>query len=312
MGKWSLDTAVAFFIYNRPQTTKQVFNRIAQAEPPRLFVIGDGPRRTGSDEREKISAARNVVTQNIDWDCDVRTNFADENLGMRRRFASGLQWVFENEPEAIILEDDTVPNPTFFRFAEEMLEEYRDDTRIMDIGGTNYLGQWKSQQRDYHFSYQGGFWGWASWRRAWELYDPEMTKWTDPEARARVRDVLADKAIFDYHRYVYQKTYDYELDTYDYQWGFARQLNSALSIVPSTNLVTNVGFGTGATHTVDEDSYYAKLDSGNLDFPIGKNEYVAVDRGYGKAFHKKRPVSMRYGFLRAGRKIYDRLTNRVV
>lgn len=305
-----IDTPVAFFIYNRPQTTRKVLKRIGLAEPPRLLVIGDGPSNTDSDDQEKVSSARNLIQQNIDWDCEVRTKYAEENMGMRRRFASGLEWVFEQEPEAIILEDDTVPDPTFFRFAEEMLKEYRDDTRVMDIGGTNYLGEWKSQRQDYHFSYFGGFWGWASWRRSWELYDPDMTRWDDPEAKARVRDVIADQDIFNYAHYVYQKTYEGRLDTYDYQWGFARQLNSGLSVVPSTNLVSNVGFGVDATHTDDETSNFAALESESMQFPIDKSDYVAVDRSYDRELHKKRPISMRYGILRTGREFYYGLRER--
>ncbi|WP_408957712.1 hypothetical protein [Natrinema sp. 74] len=169
-----------------------------------------------------------------------------------------------------------------------MLEEYEGDKRIWDISGTNYLGEWQSEQQDYHFSYYGGIWGWATWRQTWEKYDPEMDLWGQETVKRRLQDVLASRSQYEYLRTVYERTYEGEIETWDYQWGFARHINSGLSVVPAQNLVTNVGFGDNATNTTDESSNMANIPRGNIEFPIDSHDYVAVDRKFDREFHKLR------------------------
>lgn len=306
MTDWQLDAPVAFFVFNRPEETEQVFEQIAAVEPPRLYVVADGPRDGHSEDRDKCAEVRTFVESNVDWDCELRRNYAEENLGLFERFTTGLKWLFTNESEAIILEDDCVPNRSFFRFCEFALEEYRDDERVMDVTGSNYLGEWKSENQDYHFSFYGGIWGWATWRRSWEWYDPEMESWQDPEIRQRLRDVVADSKQADYLEYVFEKAFR-EQGTWDHPWGFARLINSAHSIVPARNLVSNVGFGDEATNTRSEDSPWSEIPQSSIEFPIDRKDYVAVDRAYDEQFHKMRPISHRSKTLRLGRKAYERL-----
>jgi hypothetical protein len=302
-----MDTPVALFIFNRPKKTRRVLNQIAKVEPSRLLVVADGPRNDHPEDPERCEAVRTVINEQVNWGCDLRRKYADSNLGLRNRFATGLKWIFKQEREAIILEDDCLPNESFFRFCDEMLEKYRDDKRIMDISGTNHLEKWKSNEQDYHFSFNGGIWGWATWRRAWELYDPGMELWGNNEARKRLKDVIVDDNQFGYLEYIYNKTYTGEINTWDYQWGFARQINSALSIIPSKNLVSNIGFGEAATNTTREDSGISNIPRHEMGFPVDHPKYVAVDRGYDRAIHKTRPLSTRSRFLRWGRKIYNHL-----
>lgn len=287
MSGWTADSAVALFIFNRPSTTEQVFNQIAEAEPPRLYVIADGPREDHPNDIQKCQSARKI-TDAVNWQCEVKRNYAKQNQGLKQRFVTGLEWLFDYESEAIILEDDCVPNLDFFKFCEVMLEEYRDDKRVWDISGSNHLESWKESHQDYHFSFNGGIWGWATWRRSWEQYDPEMDLWTDPEARARFRDVIADKSIITYLETIYGRTYDRDIETWDYPWGFSRQLNSGLSVVPARNLVSNVGFGENATNTTDTSSQMAAIPRDSLNFPLHIRDYVAVDREYDRAYFKMR------------------------
>src|SRR5512139_3287315 len=176
MSDWQLKTPVAFIIFNRPDTAERVFAEIAKARPPKLLVVADGPRANRSGEAEKCAATRAIIDR-VDWDCEVLTNFSDTNLGCKNRVSSGIDWVFEQVPEAIILEDDCLPHPTFFRFCEELLERYRDDERIGMISGDNFqLGQ-KRTDASYYFSRYNHIWGWASWRRAWRHYDREASAW---------------------------------------------------------------------------------------------------------------------------------------
>jgi hypothetical protein len=224
----------------------------------------------------------------VDWDCRVHRNYASENLGVFERIWTGIDWVFRNEQEAIILEDDCLPNPHFFRFCERMLDQYRGDERVMDVTGTNALEQWKPDIQDYHFSYHGIIWGWATWADAWEHYDPEMKLWNDPEIRKRVRDVMADDVQYRYTEREYDSTELGGRDTWDYQWSFARYRNSGLSVVPARNLVSNIGFGTGTFHSDSDGDPRANLPTFDINFPVRQNEFVAPDRTYDRKYRDLR------------------------
>lgn len=305
MTDWDLDSPVCMFIFNRPEPTRQVFERIRKAKPPRLYVVADGPRDDVEGEAETCREAR-AVTEDVDWDCEVYRNFAPDNYGIKQRFVTGLEWLFKHEPEAIILEDDCVPSSDFFRFCDTMLERYRDDERIWDVTGTNYLETWKPQTADYHFSHLGGIWGWATWRRSWKEYDPEMTLWEDDEVRDRLRDVLANRSLTAYAETVYSRTYRGLIETWDYQWGFAKQINSGLSVVPAKNLISNIGFGEGATNTTEQDRTLANVPTHELTFPLEDPPSIAVDREYDMTYLRRRTsVWERIPSLR-------RLTNRLL
>ena len=273
-----MKTTVAFLIFNRPDTTARVFETIRQAKPPKLLVIADGPRVDRVGEAEKCAAARSI-TEKIDWKCEVARNYSDVNLGCKRRVSSGLDWVFDTVEEAIILEDDCLPHSSFFRFCDELLDKYRQDERIMMISGTNYLGEWKSPIQSYHFSYYGGIWGWASWQRAWKHYDLDMRLWKDKEVKDRIGDVLANKYHYRLREKLFESAFLNQVDTWDYQWSFARLLQSGLSIVPAVNLVSNLGFREDATHTISKTSL-AELNTLEFKFPIELNKFTAIDRDY--------------------------------
>lgn len=287
MSEYELTTPVALFVFNRPELTRQVFKRVAEAKPATLYVIADGPREAVPEDREQVEKVRDIVTD-PDWDCNLHTEFATTNMGVKERLSSGISWVLGQTDDAILLEDDCLPHHSFFRFCERMLDIYRGDERIMDISGTNPLVRWKDDHQDYHFSYNGLIWGWATWADAWEEYDPEMRLWADEEVRERVRDVIADDSQFRYAERVYQQTYDGEIETWDYQWGFARHRNAALSVVPSRNLVTNIGFGSGTFHEDTTDDPRADLPTHEMEFPIEENPFVGPDREYDRRYHDMR------------------------
>jgi hypothetical protein len=298
-----MKTPVAFIIFNRPDTTARVFEAIRQAKPPKLFVIADGPRQDRVSDIEKCAMTREII-DNVDWNCEVFTNYSDVNLGCGKRVSTGITWVFEQVEEAIILEDDTLPGITFFHFCEVLLDKYREDERIMAISGTNLLGEWKSDIQSYHFSYYGGIWGWASWRRAWKYYDYEMKLWPNQETQKRIRDVLAsDEQFIERARYI-QRTFDGSIDTWDFQWAFARLTQSGLSVVPSVNLVSNIGFGEDATHTTSSDSKLAYLKIDLNKSPLQINYFVAVDRDYDNLFFNE-IIKNSSSLSTIKRKIYD-------
>jgi hypothetical protein len=277
MSDFQLSTPIAFMVFNRPDTTKRVFEAIRQAKPPQLLVVADGPRPGKPDDIEKCAAVRTIIEQ-VDWDCEVLTNFAESNLGCKHRVSSGLDWVFEIAEEAIILEDDCLPNSTFFQFCDELLHRYRYDERVMMISGTNHLSYWKSDMQSYHFSYYGGIWGWATWRRSWDYYDANIKLWTRSEVKDRIRDILLRKEH--YQRYV--KIFDdiNLIDTWDYQWLFARLVQSGLSVVPSVNLISNIGFGQEATHTKSPLVGISNLALNSMVFPLQLPYGMMLDKAY--------------------------------
>ena len=275
MSNYQLKTPVAFIIFNRPDTTKKVFAEIAKARPPKLLVIADGPRADHPDDAEKCAAVRAII-DGVDWDCEVLTNYSDVNLGCKRRVSSGLDWLFDTVEKAIILEDDSLPHPTFFRFCEEMLERYRDDERIAMISGNNFQFGRKRTEYSYYFSRYAHIWGWASWRRAWENYDVNMKRWPEIRDGGWLQDILDDKKSVRYWEKIFEKVYQGEIDTWDYQWMFSCWVQSALTILPNVNLVSNIGFGSEAVHTTEKNEL-AGMEIEPMKFPISHPSYILRD-----------------------------------
>jgi hypothetical protein len=260
-------TPVALFIFKRPEATRQVLARIAQARPPRLLVIADGPRAERPEEAEQCARTRALI-ESLDWDCEVSTLYSPLNLGCKRRVASGLEWVFAQTETAIILEDDCLPEPEFFPFCETLLARYRDDPRVHMIRGTNLLFGRRYTPDSYYFSDLYNIWGWASWARAWQGYDVSLSAWPQLRASGWLERKLPDPAKAGLVRHFLDETHAGRIDTWDYQWLLNGWLRDALAIVPACNLVRNIGHGRDATHTQDDDNALARLDTGRLDFPL--------------------------------------------
>jgi len=274
----TLATPVAFIIFNRPDTTARVFGEIARARPAKLLVIADGPRPDHPEDLEKCAATRAVV-ERVDWPCEVLTNFSAANLGCKMRPVSGLNWVFENVEEAIILEDDCLPHPTFFRFCEELLERYCDDERVAAIGGSNLLLEWPNDPESYHFSLLGGNWGWATWRRAWKYFDPEIKTWPHVLRAGIIEGLFPNPNHSAFWKNVMQLVYDKRIETaWDYQWLLACWLQSGWRIVPRVNLVSNIGFGPDATHHQDVSLSFANQPAAEISFPL--NHPAFMTRNY--------------------------------
>ena len=233
-------TPVAFLIFNRPDTTEQVFAAIRRARPPMLLVVADGPRADCSGEAAQCAAARAVIAQ-VDWPCKVLKNYSDVNLGCKQRIASGLDWVFREVEEAIILEDDCLPHPDFFPFCEKLLERYRDDERVMMIGGTNYLLDKLDIPESYCFSRYFPIWGWASWRRAWAMYDINMKEWPRLKAEGHLRSLYGQWYMRRHLTKAFDATYAGRINTWDTQWFYSCLFNSGLSIIPRRNMISNIG-----------------------------------------------------------------------
>lgn len=275
MGDKELTTPVAFFLFNRPKQTAETFARIAQAKPTQLFLVADAPRTNHPTDAANCAAARAVVAE-INWDCDVYHNFADANMGCRCRIASGIDWVFEQVETAIILEDDVVVEPTFFRFAQEMLQRHFDDERIMQVSGYNPIPP-RPYPYSYYYSQWSFIWGWATWRRAWQrYYDVDMSLWSP-----LLREELANHPALNPRIIaLFEEAHAGRIDTWDYQWFFARIIQSGLNVAPVRNLVRNIGFDTAATHTKDPSTPHALMRTQAMDFPLIHPPWTMIDPSY--------------------------------
>lgn len=267
MSDWQLKTPVAFFIFNRPHLTERVFLEIAKARPSKLLVVADGHRLDCAGEAEKVKAARAVI-ESVNWPCEVLTNFSEINLGCKIRVSSGLDWVFNEVEEAIILEDDCLPDESFFRFCQEMLERYRDDKRIGMVSGDNFQARTRSEKNSYYFSKYVHIWGWATWRNRWQdCYDASLSLWPLMKDEGYVADLVRDLDEIEYWTQIFDDVYKGKIDTWDYQWGFANWVQGRLCILPTSNLIANIGFGKDATHTV-ENHEFSNMTVSSLTFPL--------------------------------------------
>jgi hypothetical protein len=243
-----LQTAVLFLVFNRPDTTKKVFEAIRRAKPPRLYVAADGARSGREVEVELVEKVRQIATA-VDWPCEVKTLFREKNIGCKMAVSGGIDWFFQNEEQGIILEDDCLPNDDFFRFCEEMLDRYRHDASIGMISGFNPLGP-GLVSNEYFASRNSSIWGWATWRNRWEHYDVDMADWHIQAVKQKLRESLSFKTFL-YYRRCFDLVVSKSLNTWDYQWAFCLMCREYKSIKPLANLIKNIGIE--GAHAVAED-----------------------------------------------------------
>lgn len=258
-------TPVLFIIFNRPDTTRRVFDEIRKIKPLKLYIVADGPREMAEDKK-KCDAARAIV-KDVDWDCEVKYLFRETNLGCGLGVATAMTWFFENEPEGIFLEDDSLPHESFFWYCQELLERYRDDERIMMISGNNFQHGIKRGDGSYYFSRYPLTSGSAGWRRGWKLYDFNMTKLLDFIETNQIKNIFENPSVQEYWLKILEQTYRKEIVAWDYQWLFTVWTQNGLSITPNVNLVSNIGYGhKDATNTID-----ASCNRANLEIhPVGE------------------------------------------
>lgn len=275
MNNFKLSTPVAFFIFNNPDTTQQVFAQIKKIQPPTLLVIADGPRSTREDDKEKCQKTRAIIEQ-VNWDCNIIKNYSEINLGCKNCLSKGLNWVFNTVDEAIILEHDTLPDASFFPYCQTLLEKYRNDDRIMMISGCNFQFGKKRTDYSYYFSKHVHCWGWATWQRAWKKYDVNMSNWPEVRDGNWLLDIFRDSIAAKYWQHVFDLTYQGFINTWDYQWVFSCLINNALNILPNTNLISNIGFGINATHT-NKITIAANIPTKSMPFPLKHPPYMIYD-----------------------------------
>ena len=230
-------------------------------------------------EAEKCAATRAVI-ERIDWPCEVVKKYSDINLGCGHGLTSGVDWVFEQTDRAIILEDDCLPHPTFFRYCDDLLELYRDDNAIMQIAGSNFQCDHKRGNDSYFFSRFKICWGWATWRRAWKHMDMGVKQWPELRDTSWLIDLVGDARAAQHWARKFEDAYraDGAIDYWDYQWLFATWIQNGLCVMPNVNLISNIGFGEDATHTTWKDSKWANLPLAEMQFPLQHPSRILRDK----------------------------------
>lgn len=263
------DVPILYIIFNRLDTVKRVFPKICEKQPKQLFIACDGPRLDRNGESEKVREVRDWVLKNVTWECELKTSFQEMNLGCKRNVISAISWFFSHVEYGLIIEDDCLPNDSFFDFEKSMLEMYKDDNRIMMVGGCNNQTEKKFGNADYFFWRYNSTWGWGTWKRAWKLYDEKMTSWRD----------LKESQIMNYlfpneeERATWIQQFDTvafsDFDTWDWQWKYTMLINNGLCILPNYNFIKNIGTDENATHTIggNFDYPYDELDIMNITHP---------------------------------------------
>ena len=302
MDSEALETPVLFTVFNRPSHTRRVLEGIRAARPRVLFVSADGPRAGRQDDVRRCREVRETV-RNVDWDCDVRTRFHEQNLGLKRAMTTALDWFFSEVGEGIVLEDDCLPSPDFFRFCSELLERYRHDERVMQISGSNFLLGRHTGEASYYFSRINDVWGWATWGRAWRYFDVAMKGFGRFEAEGRIHDYLPDPDISAWVMSYFEEACRTRegAGIWSSAWAFAVFTQNGLTAVPAVNLVENIGLVRDGTNAGATFKPYIGFRSGTLG-EIQHPEFVipdgAADRLRFEMIRRTDPRLARRGFPR--------------
>ncbi len=271
------NTSVLFLIFNRPEITKQAFEAIRQAKPSKLYVAADGSRPDNAGEEATVREVRAIAT-NIDWDCEVKTLFRDQNLGCKMAVSSAINWFFEHEEEGIILEDDCIPDQSFFPYCQELLARYHDDNRVMAISGDNFQQGKKRTEYSYYFSRYPHCWGWATWKRAWKNWDGNFSTWPEVKEKKLLCSIAnGDEEFVRYWTKIFDKCYAGEIDSWAYPWTYSCWIQSGVTILPNVNLISNIGFDTHATHTKNQGDKHACMPVEMIDCPLAHPPFVIRD-----------------------------------
>lgn len=265
-------TPILLLIFNRMSTTVRVFEKIKEQKPKYLFIASDGARHNKEGEQPVVESIRKYVLDQIDWDCEVKTLFRDQNFGCGVAPYTAITWFFKNVEKGIILEDDCLPLPGFFSFCEEMLNHYKDDKRIYEISGHNLQAGNVRGDGSYYFSNYGGIWGWATWARAWEKYDYNMSNLEEFISTNTLNNIFLNKVEREFWLKTFSKAK--ELGSWwDYQWLLTIWHNGGICIVPNGNLIINIGFDGESTHTINRPDWY--------------NKAISLAYSYSKTIHPK-------------------------
>ena len=287
---------VLIIAFNRPTCLERLITALRDVKPTKVYFACDGPRVGVEDEEELVAAVRRTIDL-IDWPCRIEKKIGDVNLGCKAGVASAIDWLFDNEEEGIILEDDCIPGRDFFEFCEQMLARYRNVEQVFAITGNNFQNGWLPADSTYYYSKYMHVWGWATWRRAWHSYDGDLTFLPELLSDAEWVSLHPNQKERTYWEKILQRVRRNEIDTWDYSWAASIWWSKGLVVTPQVNLVSNIGFGADATHTVSKDSAFANMSVGSMrEYKAPRLQQaseVADEYVFATMFNSKRSLSIR-------------------
>lgn len=283
MGEFA--TPVLLLIFNRPDHTQKVFDQLRKLQPKFLFIGADGPRADNPADIELTRQCREIILQ-IDWPCEVKTLFRSENRGCGNGPAEAITWFFDHVPAGIILEDDVLPDMSFFSYCSQMLEMFYDDERIMHVSGCYFLDNFLPKSQDqYYFSKHVHVWGWATWKRAWGLYDYEIKDYSPIRSTGMLKKYYGKK-YYTLWEDAFNLIKQTNLDAWDYQWMFTLCQNNGVAINPTRNLTSNIGFDNQATHTKNSNSIFTTISRSSIPGIDVKLKNISIDTEKDDLYYK--------------------------
>jgi len=280
---------ILIIAFNRFDTVERVFEVVTKIKPKKLYIALDGPRDNVSSDEEKCLRVKKIFAK-INWDCDVQKLYREKNLGCHKAVPDAITWFFSQVPEGIILEDDCLPSDSFFRFCEELLEKYRHEDRVMMISGNNFLPDYKFSNSSFFFSKYAFIWGWATWRRAWEKFDDSMKSYPSFKKNGGFRDYYSNILDRFFWRTGFENKYNGYSQGWDMKWNYALAYHNGLDVIPSTNLVRNIGMKSDATNTKKYDKRM-DIPTYDLDFPLKYPDSIEECKIYDKKIFKRNFLS---------------------
>jgi hypothetical protein len=277
--KEPLGLPVVLITFNRPDVTRIVLDRILEAKPSKLYFFNDAPRE-GNENDAAMCAEIREMANSIQFEGELLTRFESKNLGCKVGESTAMTWLFDNEEMGIVIEDDTYPSLDFFHWCKQMLHKYKDDPRIYSVTGCNMLNEWKADKQDYHFAMFGSFWAWAGWKRAWKYYDVTMNLWQEPDVRELVLNYLSTEELKKLRASEFDRLVEGRISTWDFQFCFLHYIHHALSVVPSKNLVTNLGINRPDAVHMKGDSPFSDLQHFEIHLPVKDNPIMVPDVAY--------------------------------
>ncbi len=289
-------TPILLLEFNRPDYFLKMIDLLRPLQPKIIFIHRDGPRSSKPEDQDLCNTIEELVSK-IDWKCQIKTFFSKQNLGCKNGVNEGISWFFSKFEEGIILEDDCLPDLSFFDYCEELLEKYRNETKVGMIAGSNFFGKTNISE-SYFFSKFPQCWGWATWKRAWQKYDVTMKDWP-AQGDKIVCNQFSNARSVNYWQKIFAQTFLNKIDTWDYQWVYTCWKNKWLCIVPQANLVSNIGFDARATHTIFEFSPTANQKSYKISLPLQNPSKIDSNQNLDdqlQAQQYQRPILLKLGF----------------
>lgn len=298
------ETPILFLVFNRPKETQQVLERLRAVAPANIYIAADGPRDSHQADQTQCRAVRDVIEQTIDWPCRINKRYNKQNLGVVKGVTSAIDWFFEQEEAGIILEDDCLPNLSFFPYCTQLLNHYKDDREVMHISGSNFIDAHLFTDASLYFSRFGSCWGWATWRRAWKRYDLNLI---ERLSEADYLQCLNKVSSNDYYYQYFKQLFDYhrsgEDNIWDWRWTFCIWYYDGLVVNPAANLIRNIGYGQDATTSKGNDAVRNQLSDlddhelSQLQYPQQKTIDDNIEYAIQSIYHPPPNLSQQIGYF---------------